>query len=273
MFVYYVNMQIRPVIPQYSNSYVQRAQIPRCGDEVSFGINYSKLDGLTYNKYKSLSFFDKLKFRLLTPLSIKRDSCANYYAARKARHYLDNMFGADSYTLMVIGRSMATVGETMGLLGRDVRLLPMSGLSDGLPKNIEHVEVYKKFLNSIGLSKKFIEDNPDRHFIVVDYVSSGESLNNAHEFLSRPDLLGNPERLEKFSANELLQPNRILNATLELLYLLSEFKRFSPVKRLELTELDKTFERLQPDPKYKNERNMFLLDIMLQGRKIYKKDR
>lgn len=268
-------MQIRPVTPQYCNNmYVRRMNTqskPQHGDEVSFGINYSKLDGLTYKKYKSLSFFDKLKFRLLTPLSIKRDACANYYAARNARRYLDNMFGRDSYTLIVIGRSMASVGETIGLLGRDVKLLPMSELSEGLPKNIENVDVYRKFLNSIGLNKKVIEDNPEHHFIVVDYVSGGGSLKNAHKFLSRPDLLGHPERLEMFSANELQGKKVFLSAGLEMLYLFNGLKKYSPVRSLSLTEFDKTFERLQPNPKHKKERNLFLLETMRRVERYRKK--
>lgn len=268
-------MEVRPVNLQYKNNVqVYRAidcssvnKIQSHNYVASFGqkfpaVNYSKLDNLTYQKYKSLSFFDKLKVKFITPLSIKRDAQATYYAARCAKGYLDEHFGRDDYTLMIIGRSLASVGETIGYIGGDVKLLPMSGLSYGLPESIEHVDVYKKFLNSIGLNKKFIEENPDRHFILLDYVSSGGTLKNAHKFLSRPDLLGNFDRLEILPANLLFRNNRFLGVGLELLCLFSKLKKYSPVSSLNLSELDKTFERVLPEPKYKDKRNLFLFHIM-----------
>ena len=248
-------MQIRPVTPQYNNKYPIKP-------EVSFGLNCQKLQGLTYEKYKDLSFWDKLKFKMLSPMGIKRDARASYYAARSAQSYLDSHYGRDNYTVMIVGRSMATIGETMRLLGRDVRFLPMSDLSNGMPKEIENVGVYKKYLDSISLTKEVIENNPERHFLLVDYVSSGESLKNAHRFLSRPDLLGHPDRLRPIPSQMLLGYNSFMASCLELLFLTSNLKKYSPIRSLILTELDKTFERLQPNPNRKDKRNLFLFNIM-----------
>ncbi|MCM1009315.1 MAG: hypothetical protein NC390_00365 [Fusobacterium sp.] len=261
-------MQISPVSMQYYSNTRNSAQVS-CGMKLP-RLNCKKLDGLTYDKYKDLSFLDKLKFRLFTPLSIRRDARANFYAARSARRYLDDKCGRDNYTVMVVGRSLASIGETMRDLGRDVRFLPMSQLADGMPKNINNVEVYKKYLDSIGLTKELIEANPKHHFVLIDYVSSGESLRNAHKFLSRPDLLGNPERIEMVPS-QLLVGNNIMSSGLELLYMFHGLKKYSPVSQLGLEELGKTFDRIQPDPLYKNKRNLFLFNIMRKIERYRKK--
>lgn len=261
-------MQINPVSMQYYYNTRNSAQVS-CGMKLS-GLNCKKLEGLTYDKYKDLSFFDKLKFSIFTPLSIRRDARANFYAARSARRYLDDKCGRDNYTVMVVGRSMASIGETMRDLGRDVRFLPMSQLADGMPENIEHVDVYKKYLDSIGLTKELIESNPEHHFVLIDYVSSGESLRNAHKFLSRPDLLGHPERIEMVPS-QLLMGNNIMSSGLELLYMCNGFKKYSPISQLGLNELGKTFDSLQPNPRYIDKRNLFLFNIMRKIERYRKK--
>ena len=134
-------MQISYVTPLYNN-YIP----PQTKRTPAFGINCRKLEGLTYDTYKDLSFWDKLKFKIFCPTSIKRDAIANYRAARCARSYLDRFYGRNNYTVMIVGRSMATIGETMKLLGRDVRFLPMSGLSNIIPENIENIGTYKKYV-------------------------------------------------------------------------------------------------------------------------------
>lgn len=251
-------MQIMPVTPRYYN---RNSSQVSCGMKLP-RLNCSKLEGLTYEKYTELSFWDKLKFKIFSPLSIKRDARANYYAARSAQNYLDNQYGVGNYTLLIVGRSMASIGETMRHLGRDVRFLPMSDLANGIPKNIEHVDVYKKYLDSISLTKELIENNPQHNFVLVDYVSSGESLKNAHRFLSRPDLLGHPERLQTIPSQMLLGYNSFMASCLEILFLTSHLKKYSPVRHLALTELDKTFERAKPNPNRKDKRNLFLFNIM-----------
>lgn len=118
-----------------------------------------------------------------------------------------------------------------------------------------------KYLDSICLTRNIIEQNPNHNFLLVDYVSSGESLRNAHKFLSRPDLLGNPDRIKMIPAQFLFGLNsRAVN--LDFLFMLNDFKKYSPVNSLSLTELDKTFERLTPDPACKDIRNIFLFNMM-----------
>lgn len=273
-------MKICPVNTQYMNvnsSRVNTRTAQASCENVSFGakpvrVNCKKLEGLTYDKYKNLSFLTKLKYRIRTPLMIRHDADVNYKAALKTMSYFDNLYGADNYTLMIIGRSMATIGETVGLLGRDVKLLPMSGLSNGLPANIKNVDVYRKYLESIGLTKNFIEKNPNRKFILLDFVSSGESLENAHKFLSRPDLLGNPARLGTASTQEVLNENNfLLDVYMRLLFMCSQLKAYSPVRRLELNNLDKVFESLSCSPATKDKRNLFLFNVMRKVAKYRKK--
>lgn len=251
-------MQIRPITLQYSTKY----QNPSAKPDLSFGWNCKRLQDLTFEKYKDLSFLEKLKYRFITPLKIKHDALVNYNCARRTQNRLDRYFGTDNYTAMIIGRSMASIGETMQHLGCDVKILPLSGLSYGLPNEIKHVDVYKSFLNSIGLTKDFIEQNPKRNFILIDFVSSGSSLHNAHKFLSRPDLLGNPERFKLMSSQELLGGKDFIAPYMDTLFLLQNLKKYSPVSRLNLTELDKTFERAQPMPEFKQKRELFLYNIM-----------
>ncbi len=276
-------MEIRPILPQLniqpaavSRENLRRPAEKMAGDEFAFGARMSdvclkKINSLTLEKYRQMSFFEKLKLRLITPFAIKRDAKANFYAARSAKNYLDHYYGTGNYTAIIIGRSMASVGETMRLIGRDVRILPMSNLADGMPKNIENVDVYRKFLESVNLTREIIENNPKHNFLLIDYVSSGASLKNAHKFLSRPDLLGNPDRFTPISSQMLLGFNGIMASCLDCLFMLSRFKKYSPIGQLPLTKLNKVFERLQPDPYYEKERGLFLFETMRRVDKYMKK--
>ena len=157
---------------------------------------------------------------------------------------------------------MATIGETMRLMGRDVRILPMSGLADGMPQNIQNVDVYRRFLESVGLTKEIIEQNPKHKYLLLDYVSSGETLKNAHKFLSRPDLLGNPGRLETISSQTVLGCDGLMSSCLDLLFLFQRLKKYSPVQKLNFSELGKVFERLEPDASFETKQRLFMFNTM-----------
>ena len=149
------------------------------------------------------SFVPKFLKRMIVPKNVKENAKLHCYLADKMKLYFDFNYGRRNYTVISIGRSLASVVETLGKKRRDVVCLPLSGLSYELPSEIKNIEVYREFLKSKGLTKEIIAANPDRHYVLVDNSISGRTLRNAKTFLSREDLLGNPDRLEIKSAEEI----------------------------------------------------------------------
>lgn len=181
--------------------------------------------------------------RMLIPGRIKDDAGFHCYLAHKMKMFFDFNYGIRNYTVISIGRSMASMTETLGKMRRETVCLPLSGLSNGLPhQEIKDIAVYREFLKSKGLTKEIIEANPDKHYILVDNSISGDSLRNAKKFLSREDLLGNPERLETKSAEEIFG-DKYNKLSLSYLFTSQRFQDYSPVGYLNLYELKNTFEQ------------------------------
>lgn len=160
-------MRVLPITPQYNRNNVssaRKAAPPLACNDVSFEAHLPHLH-----------LKEKCKKSLFS-LDMSISSWLNCYAARHANSVLDDRYGKGNYTVMVVGRSMASVGETMRLMGRDVRFLPLSGLTFGLDCNIAHIDVYRNYLRSIGLTKDIIAQNPEHKFLLIDYACTGNSL-------------------------------------------------------------------------------------------------
>lgn len=209
--------------------HIGRTYLNKIGEE----INPQTVEGLS----KPSRFL----LRLFTPKRIKELAQMNCYAADKLKNNLDELYGKDNYTLIVIGRSVASIAETMRYMGSDVRIIPLSGLSYGIPKKIPNKEVYKSYLDLIGINSETISKNKERKYILLDFVCSGESLKNADYFIKNYMLKNNPENLISMSVNQALGND--YDSKFALLFMLSRFKEFSPVGRLSLYNLKNSFEQ------------------------------
>lgn len=232
-------MQINSIYPQYEKKYVGINSTPR----IKFN---SSCDEFVLQKEKNINFkgsiiSDFFK-RLRVSNTMKDDAGFHCYLAGYMKRYFDFEYGTKNYTVISIGRSMASLVETLGKKNRDTVCLPLSNLSNGLPENIKYIDVYRDFLKSKGLTKEIIEKNPHRHYILVDNSITGDSLNNAKEFLSREDLLGNPNRLEIASAENIFS-NKYYELRLDMLFNSAHFQKYSPIGWLDINDLSLAFKQ------------------------------
>lgn len=219
---------------------------------------------ITPDKYEQMSFIKKFLLRKFTPermVELAKTTCDTAY---KLKSKLDKRFGENNYVIIAVGRSIASIAETINFMGGDAKIIPLSELRHTLPKQISDIDIYKKFLESIGLTKEIIRENPDKRFILMDYAVSGDSLQTAKEFLEKPDLLG---KSDNFTDREI----NTLNSSLTVCNLLyhARFKPFSPVGKLPLENLSKVF--IQADSATSKEgkhnicqymRKLFLFNIL-----------
>ena len=180
----------------------------------------------------------KLLLRYFSPTRIKEMAQINLYAANKVKSYFDNLYGTNNYTLIAVGRSVASIAEVSKALGSDVKIIPLSGLRNGLPKNIPNTDIYKKYLDSIGINKNNFAGK--KKPILIDYTYSGNSLEAAQSFLEHNYLTFNKEKLTCFSINNLLK-DEFFNNGWDLLFSLNRFKLYSMVGKLNIDNLKNVF--------------------------------
>lgn len=196
----------------------------------------------------------KVLLNKVTPKRIKELAQVNCYAAAKSKKYFDSLYGENNYTLIAIGRSVASIAETMKYLGADVKIIPLSGLRNGLPKEIPNIDLYKKYLSKIGINLGMLEKNKDKKYILFDYQYSGNSLQNADEFIRKNILNSDPENLIKISINEVLDKDFYTN--FHLLFSLNRFKEFSSVGKLNIMNLNNCFKQSNPFTAIEYQSNM-----------------
>lgn len=213
------------------------------GKKASLLLNLIK--NMTGIEYLNLTQKQKNILDKIMPQEIIRDANRNYDIARSLKTYLGKHFGDfKDYTILSIGRSLATCCETMRHMGADIKFLPLSGLKEQ-DNNIfritpRGISAYKKYLSSIGLSKEQIRNNSTHKYIIMDYTSTGKSLKNAHEFLTLDELLSDAPNIEKLSTEDSLDfiHNGILSGQL--------LKRYSAISQLNLGELENVFKAADP---------------------------
>lgn len=217
-----------------------------------FPEKYAKKASLLLNLIKNMTGIEylnltpKQQFILdkVMPESIIKDANRNYNIACALRSYMEEHFGDfKSYTILSIGRSLATCCETLSHMGADIKFLPMSGLREkhcNYDITSRGLSAYGKYLSSVGLSKEEIRNNPTHKYIIMDYTSTGNSLRNVHEFLIRDELLSDAPNIQTLSSEEALDfiGNGILSGQL--------LKRYSAISQLHLNELENVFEAAEP---------------------------
>jgi len=165
-----------------------------------------KFRNFTVKEYKKLSDAE-LKF-----LREEYDMVANFYcqdvqnigkihdfASEGIKNHLNNAYGEGKYKVIIIGRSLSSIGKVLGykIGDKNVINLPMSNVrryyhSEKCMKDFEdngYTVALRKLLLKFGLDKKKIETS-DTQYVIMDYCSTGDSLRGAKALLTRDDVLG-----------------------------------------------------------------------------------
>ena len=174
-----------------------------------------------------------------------KDARRNYDIACALRLYLKEHFGNfKEYTLLPVGRSLATCCEALSHMGADIKFLPLSGLrghEDSFGKVApQEVSAYKKYLSFMNLSKEQIRNNPTHKYIIMDYTSTGRSLKKAYDFFTREELLSNAPNIEMLSTEDSLEFKYNGMLSNELL------KRYSSISQLNIGEFENVFKAADP---------------------------
>ena len=221
--------------------------------ENAFPEKYGKKAALLLNLIKNMTGIDYINLTekqknildKVMPEGVMRDADRNYRIANSLKVYMENHFGEfKDYTILSVGRSLATCCETLRHMGADIRFLPLSGLREYNHQicNVTPIGVsaYGKYLSSIGLSKEQIRSNPTHKYIMMDYTSTGRSLKSAYEFLTCDELLSDAPNIEALSTEEALDfiYNGMLSGQL--------LKRYSAITQLHLGELENVFKAADP---------------------------
>jgi hypothetical protein len=114
---------------------------------------------------------------------------------------LDKKYTPGNYTVIIIGRSMSSIGKVLGYkIGEEnVINIPMSNARKFLdPEKIKEISQTKemdsflKFLKHLGLSKEDVE-NSGKQYVLTDYCYTGFSLEGANCLLK--SIWENPKNL------------------------------------------------------------------------------
>lgn len=223
-----------------------------------------KTSGFTPDGYGRMSFISKFFLRKCTPDRMQELAKITCDIASKLKNKFDQKYGENNYMIIAVGRSIASVAETLNFMGGEAVVIPLSELRYYLPSQIQNIDVYRKYLDKIGLTKEKIRDNPDKKFVLMDYAVLGDSLSSAKEFLEKPELLGKSDNFIDYEINPIVKSLK----TLKLFYH-ERFKNFSPVGKLPLENLKDVF--IQADSTTSKEgrgiicqyaRKMFLFNVL-----------
>ena len=132
------------------------------------------------------------------------------YVANVVKSGLDKRFGKDKYVVILIGRSLSSIGKSLEAkigennvvnipLSSAFRFSPSSSSSctkeiyknmlDNI-KNDKGLDNFIEFLESKKLTKKDIESS-NKHYILMDYCASGLSLKGAEKLFKLDFVWGN----------------------------------------------------------------------------------
>ena len=272
--------------------------------EVAFGaanpVTYIP-DSFIKNPWAKLKNFTIEEYKKLTEKEIeliKKDIKKAYFADIDAdvkfhdiitsaiKTTLDGKFGEGNYVIIPLGRSISSIGKSLGYkIGEEnVKQIPMSQagrFSKGyLETCAEDFDGFMKYLESIGLSKKEIETS-GKTYIITDYCCSGESLCGAERLLKSDKIWGNQPNViarnitglmdkslfpfrDKLGLKSILYsmlPSRYSSeSTLESLLAQSAYKCYSLVNKCD--DLSKTAQAVIKPENYSKETKSFLFKLL-----------
>lgn len=174
-----------------------------------------KLQKITKEEYLSLTQNDKELLRkkvektsfLENIKTVNSDETValHEFCANSIKKVLDKKYGEGNYVAVPIGRSLSSIGKALSLkIGEEnVKNIPMSILENFYFPNDESgkkaidefsktkgFEDFKKLLDSMGLSRDAVL-NSDKQYVLLDYTSSGISLEAAFRILNSKEFFGN----------------------------------------------------------------------------------
>lgn len=168
-----------------------------------------KLKDFSLENYSALSEEEKVLLReKYKELSSKSDFYRNAEGLHDSttdsiKSYFDKLYGKDSYVVIMIGRSLSSIGKVLGYkLGKDnVKNIPMSFApyfrsSECVEKlkKLGRIDELNSYLASIGLTKSAIARS-GKQYVIMDYCFTGSSLEGATKLLKRDDVLGNSKKI------------------------------------------------------------------------------
>ncbi len=186
--------------------------------------------------------------RKLTPVRLKELAQMNCFAAEKVKNKLDELYGENNYVLIAIGRSVSSIAETLGHMGVDTKIIPLSGLRRREVNDIpsDSLLAYKTFLVQTGLSKTDLNKNKDKTYVLMDYAYYGRTLERAEELLKKSEMLGNAPNLVSMRINDVLGED-YQKKQFKTLFEYNRFKNFSYVGRLHVDNLKNVFKECSPE--------------------------
>ena len=208
-----LNIKNTPVTtyPQYGISFGH--SMPTFCPGLFVNRSFKKLDNFTLGEYSKLNFAEKLYLRYLYSRMANMDkfqkkSCKNILDMHESiseniKTYLDKNYGEYGYKVIIIGRSLSSVGKVLGYkIGEEnVINIPMSEAYKYSKKaHIDEIrkkgdiDKFKNYLKSVGLEKGKI-DSSGKKYVIMDYCASGLSLKGAEDLLKSPDVLGESENI------------------------------------------------------------------------------
>lgn len=94
----------------------------------------------------------------------------------------------DGYTFVSVGRTPALIAKYLEFQGVNVKYCPISAIrTDDIDFSPEYKQLYKKYLDSIGLTKDSVEESAEP-VIITDFTFSGNSLLNFKNLLASPEI-------------------------------------------------------------------------------------
>lgn len=188
----------------------------------------SKLQNITKEEYAGLTEEEKAVLRaklydnsIPGLANVKEDVDIHQYAAEAVRQVFDKEFGRNNYVVIAAGRSLSSISKLLEMkIGKEnVKNIPMSNMQRFFTnaekyddyssvienyKNPPQFDEFKRYLDQVGLSREQI-NNSGKKYIIMDYESSGASLDAAYTVLTDDCLLGNEKRnVYSVSINDLL---------------------------------------------------------------------
>ena len=207
-----------------------------------------KLKEISVAEYKKLSpdFIKKLrrecsevlytdsKRELMKDIEEKHDIVSDLIIER-----LNTLYDKGNWVLISLGRSVSSIAKVVGYKAGEacVKQLPMTRANRFLDnKNItklwdtEDLYQFKKYLSSIGLSERDVARS-GKHYVLIDYCSSGGSLWGGYNLLTSNLLYGKNPRIHIFDVLSFIPVKDPLYNKLEEDFYYSKFKELSEVKK------------------------------------------
>lgn len=226
-----------------------------------------KFKNLSIAEYKLLTDKEKNAIRAILKTQdykiYKSITEEHNFAAEAIRQNLNEKYGEGNYTVITIGRSLATISKSLATRigeGR-VKTIPLSEISyysnfSTIEEYLNYIERLKRrynkedlqdFLSKMQLSKEKI-NNTDHNYIIMDYSVTGDTLKSVYAILTQDEILANKNyNISYASINELLPINAMTTKILSNLYN-HDYKVYSPIGKcinLEKIDLNKAINYLK----------------------------